>query len=297
MKSANFGLDVSEGVELLAADRMTIGGARKMLFQQRGFGEMSWEADGKIRIVSKIEGNRGDVMEIRAESNTHEKSVHICSRIGGIYLEGQTIGLGGKVLINGVEIVGGENRLTIGGMVEASGLKIGKNMFIEPRGISLLQREEVEFRNMDLKLGGRLDVESLRVKKILGGAEVEGKMRVIGGIECKGGIVGDGVRLGNWDGGNRSCLKMELNGTVWNEGVNISGGGRSIVVDGDIVCGGGGRILANCPREGREGGGGRDIGKLLEEVAAMGESGAWDVGRALQKLVVIVGILAAEKEE
>jgi hypothetical protein len=258
---------------------------------------MSWEADGKIRMVSKIEGNRGDVMEIRAESNTHEKSIHICSRIGGIYLEGQTIGLGGgKVNVNGVEIVGGENRLLISGMIEASGLKIGKNMFIEPRGISLLQREEVEFRNMDLKLGGRLDAESLRVKKILGGAEVEGKMRVIGGIECKGGIVGDGVRLGNWDGGNRSCLKIEMNGTVWNEGVNISGGGRSIVVDGDIVCGGGGRILAHCPREGREGGGGRDITKLLEELAAMGDSGTWDVGRTLQKLAAIVGILAADKE-
>jgi hypothetical protein len=292
MKSANFGLDVSEGLELLAADRVTIGGAKQLLFQQRGFGEMSWEADGKIRMVSKIEGNRGDVMEIRAESNTHEKSIHICSRIGGIYLEGQTIGLGGgKVNVNGVEIVGGDNRLAIGGMVEASGLKIGKNMFIEPRGISLLQREELELRNMDLKLGGRLDAESLRVKKILGGAEVDGKMRVIGGIETKGGIVGDGVRLGNWEGGNRSCLKIELNGTVWNEGVNISGGRRSIVVDGDIVCGGGGRILANCPREGRQ-----DIGKLLDEVASMGESGTWDVGRALQKLAAIVGILAAEKE-
>lgn len=45
---------------------------------------------------------------------------------------------------------------------------------------------------MDLRLGGRLDAESLRVKKILGGAEVEGKMRVIGGIECKGGIVREG---------------------------------------------------------------------------------------------------------
>jgi hypothetical protein len=297
MKSANFGLDVSEGVELLAADRISVG-AKQMLFQQRGFGEMSWEADGKIRMVSKIEGNRGDVMEIRAESNTHEKSIHICSRIGGIYLEGQTIGLGGgKVNMNGVEIVGGENRLLIGGMVEASGLKIGKNMFIEPRGISLLQREELEFRNMDIKLGGRIDAESLRVKKILGATEVEGKMKIIGGIESKGGIVGDGYRLGNWDTGNRSCLKIDMKGTIWNEGVHISGGGRSIVVDGDIVCGGGGRILANCPREGREGGGSRDITKLLEEVAAMGESGAWDVGRALQKLAAIVGILAAEKEE
>ena len=295
MKSANFGLDVSEGVELLAADRLSVG-AKHLLFQQRGFGEMSWEADGKIRIVSKIEGNRGDVMEIRAESNTHEKSVHICSRIGGIYLEGQTIGLGGKVNMNGVEIVGGENRLTIGGMVEASGLKIGKNMFIEPRGISLLQREELELRNMDIKLGGRLDAESLKVKKILGGAEVEGKMRVIGGIECKGGIVGDGVRLGNWEGGNRSCLKVDMKGTIWNEGVNISGGGRSIVVDGDIVCSGGGRILVHSQREGWEGGGGINITKLLEELAAMGESGTWDVGRALQKLAAIVGILAAEKE-
>jgi hypothetical protein len=64
------------------------------------------------------------------------------------------------------------------------------------------------------------------------------------------------------------------------------------VVDGDIVCSGGGRILANCPREGRQ-----DINKLLEEVAAMGESGTWDVGRALQKLAAIVGILAVEKEE
>ena len=182
--------------------------------------------------------------------------------------------------------------------MEVSGLKIGKNMFIEPRGISLLQREELEFRNMDLKLGGRLDVESLRVKKILGGTEVEGKMRVIGGIECKGGIVGDGVRLGNWDGGNRSCLKIELNGSVWNEGVNISGGGRSIIVDGDIVCGGGGKMLVNS--QSSHGSGGRevtDIGKLLEEVGAMGESGTWDIGRALQKLTAIVGILAAEKKD
>jgi hypothetical protein len=135
------------------------------------------------------------------------------------------------------------------------------------------------------------------VKKILGGAEVDGKMRVIGGIETKGGIVGDGVRLGNWDGGNRSCLKIDMKGTVWNEGVNISGGGRSIVVDGDIVCGGGGRILAHNQREEREGGGGKDIGKLLDELAAMGESGTWDVGRALQKLAAIVGILVAEKEK
>lgn len=290
VKSNRLLAKASESLEL-SADGISMG-AKQMLFQQRGFGEISWESDGKMRMVSKIEGNRGDVMEIRAESNTHEKSVHICSRIGGIYLEGQTIGMSGKVQINGLEIVGGENRLLINGMVEASGLKIGKNMFIEPRGISLLQREELEFRNMDLKLGGRIDVESLRVKKILGGAEVEGKMRVIGGIECKGGIVGDGVRLGNWDGGNRSCLKIELNGTVWNEGVNISGGGRSIIVDGDIVCAGGGRILAHCPREGRQ-----DIRKLLEEVAAMGESGAWDVGRALQKLAAIVGILTAEKDE
>jgi hypothetical protein len=212
LKSNKINMDVLEGIEL-SGDKLKMG-AKEMIFQQRGFGEICWEVDGKMRIISKIEGNRGDVMEILSESNTHEKSVHICSRIGGIYLEGQTIGLGGKVQINGVEIVGGENRLLIGGMIEASGLKIGKNMFIEPRGISLLQREEVEFRNMDLKLGGRLDAESLRVKKILGGAEVEGKMRVIGGIECKGGIVGDGVRLGNWDGGNRSCLKIDMNGKI-----------------------------------------------------------------------------------
>ena len=290
MKSSEIIIEASEGIQL-SGDKLTIG-AKQINFQQRGFGEMSWEADGKIRMVSKIEGNRGDVMEIRAESNTHEKSVHICSRIGGIYLEGQTIGLGGgKVNINGVEIVGGENRLLINGMVEVSGMKIGKNMFIEPRGISLLQREELEFRNMDLKLGGRLDAESLRVKKILGGSEVEGKLRVIGGIECKGGIVGDGVRLGNWDGGNRSCLKIDMKGTVWNEGVNITGGGRSIVVDGDIICGGTGRILAHCQREGLQ-----DITKLLEEVAAMGDSGVWDVGRALQKLTAIVGILVTEKE-
>ena len=293
VKSANFGVNITEGIELLG-EKVTIGGMKQMSFQQRGFGEMSWECDGKMRIVSKIEGNRGDVMEIRAESNTHEKSIYLCSRMGGIYLEGQTIGLGGKVQINGVEIVGGENRLSVGAMVEASGLKIGKNMFIEPRGISLMQREELEFRNMDIRLGGRIDAESLKVKKILGGTEVEGKMRVIGGIECKGGIVGEGYRLGNWDAGNRSCLKIDMAGTVWNEGIHISGGGRSIVVDGDIVCGGGGRILAHCPREGREGG---NIAKLLEEVEAMNESGVWDVGRALQKLVAIVGILATDKEE
>jgi hypothetical protein len=40
-----------------------------------------------------------------------------------------------------------------------------------------------------------------------------------------------------------------------------------------------------------------EIRKLLEEVTAMGESGTWDVGCTLQKLVAIVGILAADKEE
>jgi len=291
-----YNVEVSEQIEI-SGNKMIVD-MKQLRFQQRGFGEMSWESDGKMRIVSKIEGNRGDVMEFYSESNTHEKSIHMCSRIGGIYLEGQTIGLGGgKVRINGVELIGGDNKLSVGGIMEVHGLKIGKNMFIEPKGISLLQREELELRNMDLKLGGRMDAESLRVKKILGGTEVEGKIKVIGGIECKGGIVGDGFRVGNWDGGNRSCLKIDMKGTVWNEGVHISGGGRSIVVDGDIVCGGGGHILVHNPREGREGGGGRDIGKLLEEVTTMGDSGAWDVGRALQKLAAIVGILAAEKEE
>lgn len=296
MKSNIWGVEALESIEFYG-DKMTVE-MKQLQFQQRGFGEMSWESDGKIRMISKIEGNRGDVMEFYSESNTHEKSIHMCSRMGGIYLEGQTIGLGGgKVRINGVELVGAENRLSVSGIMEVQGLKIGKNMFIEPRGISLLQREELELRNMDVKLGGRMDAESLRVKKILGATEVEGKMRVIGGIECKGGIVGDGFRVGNWEQGNRSCLKIEMKGTVWNEGVNISGGGRSVVVDGDIVCGGGGKILVHCQREERSRGVGSDITKLLEEVAAMGESGSWDVGRALQKLATIVGILAAEKEE
>lgn len=290
VKTSEINLEVPEGIKI-SSDKIGIM-AKEMIFQQRGFGEISWEVDGKMKIVSKIEGNRGDVMLFQSESNTHEKSIHIHSRIGGIYLEGQTIGLDGKVQINGVEIMGGDNSLYIGGMMEVSGLKIGKNMFIESRGISLLQREELELRNMDLKIGGRLDVESLKVKKILGGTEVDGKMRIIGGIDCKGGIVGDGYKIGNWDAGNRSCLKIDMKGTVWNEGINIAGGGRSIVVDGDIVCGGSGRILANCQRDGRQ-----DIGKLLEEVAAMGESGVWDVGRALQKLAAIVGILAKEEEE
>jgi hypothetical protein len=290
LKTSEINLEAPEGIKI-SSDKIGIT-AKEMVFQQRGFGEISWEIDGKMKIVSKIEGNRGDVMLFQSESNTHEKSIHIQSRMGGIYLEGQTIGLDGKVQINGVEIVGGDNSLCIGGMMEVSGLKIGKNMFIEPRGISLLQREELELRNMDLKVGGRLDVESLKVKKILGGAEVDGKMRIIGGIDCKGGIVGDGYKIGNWDAGNRSCLKIDMKGTVWNEGVNIAGGGRSIVVDGDIVCGGSGRILAHFQREGRQ-----DIGKLLEEVAAMGESGIWDVGRTLQKLTAIIRILAAEKEE
>jgi hypothetical protein len=289
-KTKEINFEAPEGIKLLSNNLMI--NAKEMIFQQHGFGEMSWESDGKIRMVSKIEGNRGDVMLFQSESNTHEKSIHIHSRIGGIHLEGQMIGLDGKVQINGVDIVGGDNSLRIGGMIEVSCMKIGKNMFIDPRGISLLQKEELELRNIDLKIGGRLDVESLKVKKIFGGAEVDGKMKVIGGIDCKGGIVGDGYKLGNWEGGNRSCLKIDMKGTVWNEGVNIAGGGRSIVVDGDIVCGGGGRILAHCQREGRQ-----DIGKLLEEVAAMGESGVWDVGRALQKLAAIVGILAAEKEE
>ena len=293
LKSSKIILESSEEIEL-SSDKLKMG-AKQIIFQQLGFGEMSWESDGKMRMVSKIEGNRGDVMEFQSESNTHEKSIYLYSRLGGIYLEGQTIGLAGRVQINGVEIVGVDNRLSIGATIEVSGLKIGKNMFIEPRGISLLQREELEFRNMDLKLGGRLDAESLKVKKILGGAEVEGKIRVIGGIECKGGIVGDGYRLGNWDAGNRSCLKIDMKGAVWNEGLNITGGGRSIVVDGDIVCSGGGRILAQCPRDSQENK--RDIGKLLEEIASMGESGVLDVGRTLQKLVAIVGILAADNKE
>ena len=50
-----------------------------------------------------------------------------------------------------------------------------------------------------------------------------------------------------------------------------------------------------CQQEDKSLGSG-DITKLFEEVAAMGESGAWDVGRTLQKLAAIVGILAVDKE-
>ena len=295
IKSNIFGIESSENMDFLG-NQLSVE-MKQMRFQQIGFGELSWETDGKMRIVSKIEGNRGDVMELISESNTHEKSIHICSRMGGIYLEGQTIGLEGKLRINGVELVGAENRLSVGGMMEVQGLKIGKNMFIEPRGISLLQREEIEWRNMDVKLMGRMEMEMLKVKKIQGALEIEGKMKVIGAIDSKGGISGEGYKLGNWEQGNRSCLKIEIKDTIWNEGIHISGGGRSIMTDGDIVCGGSGRILANCPREDGRGGGGGNIRKLLEEVAAMGDSGAWDVGRALQKLVAIVAILAADKEE
>jgi hypothetical protein len=293
-----YDVDISKQIKL-SGNQMTVE-MKQLRFQQRGFGEMSWESDGKIRIVSKIEGNRGDVMEFYSESNTHEKSIYAYSRMGGIYLEGQTIGLvGGKIRINGVELIGGENKLNVAGIMEVHGLKIGKNMFIEPRGISLLQREELELRNMDIKLGGRMEMEMLKVKKIQGALEIDGKLRIIGGIDSKGGITGDGYKIGNWEIGNRSCLKIDMKDTIWNEGIHINGGGCSIMTDGDIVCGGGGKILIHSLQEGRENQSRKsgEIRKLLEEVTAMGESGTWDVGCTLQKLVAIVGILAADKEE
>ena len=196
--------------------------AMNFLIQQNGFGDLRMESEGKTQIYNKLEGHIARSLEIISEGNSHEDSVYIGSRIGGMVLKGNRIFLDGEVR---VERIRPEHHLVVMGNMEVEGMKIGKNLYADEKGLSYLNRETMEMRNMDIKLDGNLIINDLKLdrieskKKIL---EIIGEMKIQNRIEVMQGIMLKGGSLGESGGRCRDFLKIELSDdNIWNTGVRI----------------------------------------------------------------------------
>lgn len=211
---------------------------RELRLMQEGGGILEISGENSVRLVDKFEGHKEGKLEIISESNTHEGSILIKSRVGGIRLDGQSVNINGILRVGKVRLLNMEDTLKLEGMLELDGLRLGRNMFIESRGISLIHREEVEMINMDINLDGNIRAKGMTVGKIDGGRELEmlGKVRVNNGLEIKGcfGVEMDGIEMGKWERGNRVALNINLEDTIWSEGIRIKGKGRSLDVEGDV---------------------------------------------------------------
>jgi len=275
---------------------------KDMELRQEGMGKMELRAEGVMKVVSSLEGNMGESLEILSEENTHERSLVIRSRKGGILIEGQRVNIGGMLGIGNVNVENMGDMLKVGGMMEVDGLRVGENMCIGKRGISLRQREEVEMRNMDLNLDGLMRVKKLNVGKIDGGKvlEIDGNVRVNNGLNVRGdgGLVMSGVELGRWERGNRVGIRVNIGESIWSEGIRVEGRGRGLVMDGDGEIGGEmrvGRLVVREDRERRS----RELeedeleGMLREMEVEMGEDGTLvggdgDVWGMMKKMMAVI---------
>lgn len=205
--------------------------------KQEGNGVIDIGGDGTVKIVNRFEGHKEGKLDILSESNTHEQSILIRSRMGGIELDGQTVSINGKIRMGKVHLINLDNTLRLDGLLELENFRVGRNMFISSRGISLLQREEIEMRNMDLNLDGNMRVREVKLEKIDGGKKLDimGKIRINNGIELKGdiGLEIDGIQIGKWENGGRTALKINMNDSIWNEGIKVDGLGKGLIVEGD----------------------------------------------------------------
>jgi hypothetical protein len=215
---------------------------REMRIRQEGCGVMEISVEDSIRLVDKFEGHKEGKMEILSESNTHEGSIVIRSRVGGIILDGQSININGQLKLGKVKMLSMEETLRLDGLLELEGMRIGRNMFIGVGGISLMKREEIEMRNMDINLDGEMRLNGMRVGRIDGGKllDIVGKVRVNNGFEVRGdvGMEMEGINMGKWEGGGRVALSIDLVDNIWNEGIRIRGNGNAIDVDGEVKIGG-----------------------------------------------------------
>ena len=200
---------------------------RQIKLQQEGLGEIDIRSEGKIRLQSVIEGNRGDVMEIVSQNNTHDSSINMRSEMGGVKISGKMVNLEGRILLNGIKIDKINGGLKLDGFMETTGIKIG-NICIENNKIICREKEILKLKNMDLELDGELTIKAMRCERI-GGKRIEmnGLIRVNNGMEIRGngGIEMNGIMIGNWERDNRTCVKIDMKDKIWNEGIRIEGDG------------------------------------------------------------------------
>jgi len=199
-----------------------------MRINQSGYGEFKMETEGRISIINKLEAHSSRVIELNVESNSHDDSMYIGSRMGGIWIDAQKVRIGGEVILDRIKT----DRLRIDGDMEVGSVRVG-NMFLNGGGISFLSRDVMEMRNMDLKLDGELIVNKIRVDKLEAKnrfIEMDGGLRV-GKMDCMGIKIG-GNFIGDVGERSRDYMSVNIGDTVWNTGIRIKGGEIGMEIDG-----------------------------------------------------------------
>ena len=242
--------------------------------RQVGYGEYRVESDGRVVIKNVMDGHSGRVMELSVEGNSHDESLYIGSRVGGVRIESRLLRVDGVLSVD--RIVSG--RLRLDGDMELRSVRVGENMFLGERGVSYVERGLYEMRNMDVKLDGSMDVGVLRCDKLdakrgrleLGGDLVLGGRLDVRGLRVGGSVVGD---VG--DRGRNFMSIVMGDDYVWNTGIRVDCGGKlgiDLVGDGVVM------------RAGRV-----EVGGLMVDMGyggRMEELGEGDLGALLEGLRV-----------
>jgi len=199
------------------------------VLRQSGFGECKFNCEGKIGFINTGVGHLARAVEIFSEENTHDESVFLGSRLGGVVIQGKKIKLDGELNVDRIKP---QNKLLIESNIEVYGVKVGNNMFLESRGISCGSRENFEMRNIDLRVDGNIvanDVKFSRIesnKKVLdlvGEVRIQNELELMSGMRLKGGSIGER---------GREFMKIDLNDEhVWNTGIKIQGTKNGIEID------------------------------------------------------------------
>jgi len=270
--------------------------------RQVGFGEFNLETEGKMGFRNKLEGHFGRVMELNVESNSHDESLYIGSRMGGIKMEAKKIIMDGEVSMDRIR----SERLVLDGDMEVRSVKVGGNIYMERRGMSGMVREMFEMRNMDLRVDGSVEMREVRCGRIV----PEDRLEVDGEIVCRrmdvrrirvgDNLVGDCgdrrrefmvVNMGDeyvWNTGIKINAGKRLGMEIESEGVAIRTGGRLEVGGLDVYCEGGGKL------EELEDG---DLRRIMEDLRVektvdgrmrMVKGGRVDVMELLMKLMAVV---------
>lgn len=190
--------------------------------RQIGFGEYRVETEGKISFINGLDGHSSRNFEINVESNSHEESIYIGSRNGGIVIEGVNIRFDGDLVINKIKP---KERLIIEGDIDVNNMKLGENLFLSGRGIGSVNRDIFEMRNLDLKLDGNLLVseivcERLNTKKR--NLEIGGDVNVNGRLEVSG-IKFNGTTIGDCNEKCRDFINIKMGDEyIWNTGIKIN---------------------------------------------------------------------------
>lgn len=190
--------------------------------KQSGFGEIKVESEGRMIWRNKIEGHIPNGVEINVEGNSHEDSIFIGSRIGGINIQSKRIKLEGDVIMEKIRPFG---RLLVDGDLSVKSIKIGDNLFLENKGLSLINREMFEMRNVDVKIDGNLSANDIKCdrieskKKVI---EIMGDMRSNNVIEANQGVRVKGGSIGDYSLKTREFIKVEMGDEyIWNTGIKI----------------------------------------------------------------------------